>query len=121
MISKVQESADVPVLIVLERQDPTIKTEEKREVDVLVVTQRQRLIVQRKVEIPLAEFIDEIVDGVKRVPHERVSEQIGDLFIDHKVHRLRLRRKSFIQFMTSRTRGFRTEGENARRRQQCQE
>ena len=72
MISKVQESADVPVLIVLERQEPTIKTEEKREVDVLVVTQRQRLMVQRKVEIPLAGFIDEIVDGVKRVPHERV-------------------------------------------------
>ena len=74
MIAKVQEAAHVPVPVVLKRQTPTIQAEEKREVDEAVVTQRQMLMVQRRVEIPLAEFIDEIVDGVKRVPQECVSE-----------------------------------------------
>ena len=39
-------------------------------------------MVQRKVEIPWAGFIDEIVDGLKRVPQERVSEQTVEWIMD---------------------------------------
>ena len=42
---------------------------------------------QRKVEISLAGFTDEIVDGVKRVPHERVTDQIVELIRDVMVSR----------------------------------